>query len=336
MPSPRPGRLRGDEVGEEARPPEGREREHRPYRAEPDDRARVLEHAECVRPAKGRVKSDRRRGLRERGKTRRRVVVEDLDHALQRRRWLHAGVGCGPSCSPHCKRDDRAVTVHHHLGGLSQATCIVRAEAPHSASGPQGTRRYGPPAPLDAQVPPMARPVITAKGGPVRLTLSPVLRTGRATFPAMYDDRILQRWLRLEAYRMNDGIAAERPALAALHVASRPIGRSRPRVAGTSIAMTRPSFAPSPIGSRRALCDASPADPRLPGRLDGCPGQPALSRTGTCSRPCRPSGRFDAARVSRRQGLDRPGDRVRTRRAEPDRGPGRVRLTGLWFEPPST
>lgn len=27
----------------------------------------------------------------------------------------------------------------------------------------------------------------------------------------MYDDRVLQRWLRLETGRMNDGVAAERP-----------------------------------------------------------------------------------------------------------------------------
>jgi uncharacterized protein (UPF0216 family) len=43
----------------------------------------------------------------------------------------------------------------------------------------------------------------------------------------MYDDRVLQRWLRLEANRMNDGIAAERPTLAALLEAERPVSVTR-------------------------------------------------------------------------------------------------------------
>jgi len=40
--------------------------------------------------------------------------------------------------------------------------------------------------------------------------------TPGAHLRTMYDDRVLQRWLRLEAGRMNDGIAAERPTLAEL------------------------------------------------------------------------------------------------------------------------
>ncbi len=43
----------------------------------------------------------------------------------------------------------------------------------------------------------------------------------------MYDDRVLQRWLRLEANRMNDGVAAERPTLEALLEADRPISKTR-------------------------------------------------------------------------------------------------------------
>lgn len=43
----------------------------------------------------------------------------------------------------------------------------------------------------------------------------------------MYNDRVLQRWFRLEANRMNDGIAAERPTLAALLEADRPISVTR-------------------------------------------------------------------------------------------------------------
>ena len=43
----------------------------------------------------------------------------------------------------------------------------------------------------------------------------------------MYDDRVLQRWLRLEVNRMNDGIAAERPTLAALLEADRPVSATR-------------------------------------------------------------------------------------------------------------
>jgi uncharacterized protein (UPF0216 family) len=43
----------------------------------------------------------------------------------------------------------------------------------------------------------------------------------------MYDERVLQRWLRLEAGRMNDGVAAERPSLAALLEADRPVSVTR-------------------------------------------------------------------------------------------------------------
>ncbi len=43
----------------------------------------------------------------------------------------------------------------------------------------------------------------------------------------MYDDRVLQRWLRLEAARMNDGVAAERPTLASLLEMERPVSRTR-------------------------------------------------------------------------------------------------------------
>ena len=43
----------------------------------------------------------------------------------------------------------------------------------------------------------------------------------------MYDDRVLQRWLRLEAGRMNDGIAAERPVLADLLATDRPVSITR-------------------------------------------------------------------------------------------------------------
>jgi uncharacterized protein (UPF0216 family) len=43
----------------------------------------------------------------------------------------------------------------------------------------------------------------------------------------MYDDRVLQRWLRLEANRMNDGIAADRPTLAALLEGDRPVSVTR-------------------------------------------------------------------------------------------------------------
>jgi uncharacterized protein (UPF0216 family) len=43
----------------------------------------------------------------------------------------------------------------------------------------------------------------------------------------MYDDRVLQRWLRLEANRMNDGVAAERPTLAQLLEAERPVSVTR-------------------------------------------------------------------------------------------------------------
>ncbi len=43
----------------------------------------------------------------------------------------------------------------------------------------------------------------------------------------MYDDRVLQRWLRLEAGRMNDGVAAERPTLAALLESGRPVSVTR-------------------------------------------------------------------------------------------------------------
>ena len=43
----------------------------------------------------------------------------------------------------------------------------------------------------------------------------------------MYDDRVLQRWLRLEAGRMNDGVAAERPTLAVLLEADRPVSVTR-------------------------------------------------------------------------------------------------------------
>ncbi len=43
----------------------------------------------------------------------------------------------------------------------------------------------------------------------------------------MHDDRILQRWLRLEANRMNDGVAAERPTLAALLETDRPVSVTR-------------------------------------------------------------------------------------------------------------
>ena len=43
----------------------------------------------------------------------------------------------------------------------------------------------------------------------------------------MYVDRVLQRWLRLEASRMNDGIAAKRPTLAALLEAERPVSVTR-------------------------------------------------------------------------------------------------------------
>ncbi len=43
----------------------------------------------------------------------------------------------------------------------------------------------------------------------------------------MYDDRVLQRWLRLEAGRMNDGVAAERPTLSALLEAERPVSVTR-------------------------------------------------------------------------------------------------------------
>lgn len=43
----------------------------------------------------------------------------------------------------------------------------------------------------------------------------------------MYDDRVLQRWLRLEAGRMNDGVAAERPTLASLLEAERPVSVTR-------------------------------------------------------------------------------------------------------------
>ncbi|NLX49268.1 MAG: DUF61 family protein [Methanospirillum sp.] len=43
----------------------------------------------------------------------------------------------------------------------------------------------------------------------------------------MYDDRVLRRWLRLEANRMNDGVAAERPTLAALLAADRPVSVTR-------------------------------------------------------------------------------------------------------------
>lgn len=43
----------------------------------------------------------------------------------------------------------------------------------------------------------------------------------------MHDDRVLQRWLRLEAGRMNDGVAAERPTLAALLEAERPVSVTR-------------------------------------------------------------------------------------------------------------
>lgn len=45
--------------------------------------------------------------------------------------------------------------------------------------------------------------------------------------PGMYDDRVLQRWLRLEANRMNDGVVAERPTLAALLEMERPVSRTR-------------------------------------------------------------------------------------------------------------
>ncbi len=43
----------------------------------------------------------------------------------------------------------------------------------------------------------------------------------------MYDDRVLQRWLRLEAGRMNDGIAAERPTLAELLERPEPVSVTR-------------------------------------------------------------------------------------------------------------
>jgi uncharacterized protein (UPF0216 family) len=43
----------------------------------------------------------------------------------------------------------------------------------------------------------------------------------------MYDDRVLQRWLRLEAGRMNDGIAAERRPLDRLLEAARPVTTTR-------------------------------------------------------------------------------------------------------------
>ena len=43
----------------------------------------------------------------------------------------------------------------------------------------------------------------------------------------MYDDRVLQRWLRLEAGRMNDGIAAERPVLVDLLATDRPVSITR-------------------------------------------------------------------------------------------------------------
>jgi uncharacterized protein (UPF0216 family) len=43
----------------------------------------------------------------------------------------------------------------------------------------------------------------------------------------MYDDRVLQRWLRLEVNRMNDGIAADRPTLEALLEADRPVSVTR-------------------------------------------------------------------------------------------------------------
>jgi uncharacterized protein (UPF0216 family) len=43
----------------------------------------------------------------------------------------------------------------------------------------------------------------------------------------MYDDRVLQRWLRLEVNRMNDGIAADRPTPAALLEADRPVSITR-------------------------------------------------------------------------------------------------------------
>jgi uncharacterized protein (UPF0216 family) len=43
----------------------------------------------------------------------------------------------------------------------------------------------------------------------------------------MYDDRVLQRWLRLEAGRMNDGIAAERPVLVDLLAMDRPVSITR-------------------------------------------------------------------------------------------------------------
>jgi uncharacterized protein (UPF0216 family) len=43
----------------------------------------------------------------------------------------------------------------------------------------------------------------------------------------MYDDRVLQRWLRLEANRMNDGVAKERPILAALLEMEEPVSVTR-------------------------------------------------------------------------------------------------------------
>lgn len=43
----------------------------------------------------------------------------------------------------------------------------------------------------------------------------------------MYDDRVLQRWLRLEANRMNDGVAKERPTLASLLEAEHPASVTR-------------------------------------------------------------------------------------------------------------
>ncbi len=43
----------------------------------------------------------------------------------------------------------------------------------------------------------------------------------------MYDDRILQRWLRLEVGRINDGIVAERPILEYLLARPDPVATTR-------------------------------------------------------------------------------------------------------------
>ena len=43
----------------------------------------------------------------------------------------------------------------------------------------------------------------------------------------MYDDRVLQRWLRLELGRMNDGIVAARPTLAELLERPEPVALTR-------------------------------------------------------------------------------------------------------------